>query len=112
MSDFLQQAAQLRAQAAQLEAQAAEQKNAARAGVLAQVKSMIAEHSFTAAEIGLKPGKAGRPVKQGRGHPSAGKKVDAKYKDNQGNQWSGRGVKPRWLALAISNGASIESFAV
>jgi DNA-binding protein H-NS len=112
MSDLIQQAAQLRAQAAALEAQAAEQKNAARAGVLAQVKATIAENGFSAADLGLKAGKAGRPSKSGRSHPSAGKKVEAKYKDNQGNSWTGRGVKPRWLSLAIANGASLESFAV
>jgi DNA-binding protein H-NS len=112
MSDLIQQAAQLRAQAAALEAQAAEQKMAARAGVLAELKATIAEHGFTAADLGLKSGKAGRAMKAGRSHPSAGKKVDIKFKDAQGNSWTGRGVKPRWLSLAIANGATLESFAV
>jgi DNA-binding protein H-NS len=112
MSDLIQQAIQLRAQAAALEAQAAEQKNAARAGVLAQLKATIAEHGFSASELGVKSGKVGRPVKGERSHPSAGKKVAAKYKDAQGNAWTGRGVKPRWLSLALANGASLQSFAV
>ena len=112
MSDLIQQAAQLRAQADALEAQAAEQKNAARAGVLAQLKATIAEHGFSASDLGLKAGKAGRPTKGGRAHPSAGKKVEPKYKDAQGNSWTGRGVKPRWLSLAIANGATLQSFAV
>jgi DNA-binding protein H-NS len=115
MSDLIQQAAQLRAQAAALEAQAAEQKNAARAGVLAQLKATIAEHGFSASELGVKSGKvgkAGRPAKADRSHPSAGKKVAAKFKDGQGNSWTGRGVKPRWLSLALANGASLQSFAV
>ena len=112
MSDLIQQAAQLRAQAAALEAQAAEQKNAARANVLAQLKATIAEHGFNATDLGLKAGKAGRPAKAGRTHPSAGKKVEAKYKDAQGNSWTGRGVKPRWLSLAMANGASLQSFAI
>ncbi len=112
MSDLIQQAANLRAQAAALEAQAAEQRFAARAGVLEQVKATVAEHGFSATELGLKAGKAGRPPKAGRTHPSAGKKVAAKYKDNSGNTWTGRGVKPRWLSLAIANGASLQSFAI
>jgi DNA-binding protein H-NS len=112
MSDLIQQAANLRAQAAALEAQAAEQKLAARAGVVAQLKATIAEHGISAAELGLKAGKAGRPTKAGRSHPSAGKKVEAKYADGKGSTWTGRGVKPRWLSVAIANGASLDSFKI
>jgi DNA-binding protein H-NS len=112
MNDLIKQAADLRAQAAALEAQAAQQKNAARHGVLEQVKTIIAEHNFNAAELGLKAGKAARTVKSGRTHPSAGKKVDPKFKDANGNTWTGRGVKPRWLSLALDNGATLQSFAI
>jgi DNA-binding protein H-NS len=112
MNDLIKQAADLRAQAAALEAQAEVQKNAARAGILNQVKAMIAEHGFNATDLGLKAGKVGRPPKLGRSHPSAGKKVDPKFKDNNGNTWTGRGVKPRWLSLALSNGATLQSFAI
>lgn len=112
MSDLIQQAANLRAQAAALEAQAAEQKQAARAGVLAQLKATIAEHGFSAAELGIKGGKAASSAKTGRGHPSAGKKVEAKYKDASGNSWTGRGVKPRWLSLAMAGGATLDSFKI
>jgi DNA-binding protein H-NS len=40
------------------------------------------------------------------------KKVAAKYRDDQGNTWSGRGKTPRWLRLAESNGAKRESFLI
>lgn len=115
MSDLIQQAANLRAQAAALEAQAAEQQQAARKGVLEQVKTLIATHHFSAAELGIKAGKAAKNsagAKADRSHPSAGKKVPAKYTDGKGNNWTGRGVKPRWLSLAIAGGASLESFAI
>ena len=45
-----------------------------------------------------------------------GKKAKAtvapKYVDpaNPDNTWSGRGRKPKWLAAALENGASIEDF--
>jgi DNA-binding protein H-NS len=112
MNDLIKQAADLRAQAAALEAQAEQQKSAARQGVLAQVKAVIAEHGFSATDLGLKAGKAGRPLKAGRSHPSAGKKVTVKFKDAQGNTWTGRGVKPRWLSSALQNGATLQSFAI
>jgi DNA-binding protein H-NS len=113
MSDLLQRANDLRAQAAVLEAQAAEQLQAARTGVLTQLKATIAEHGFTAADLGLKTGKgAATASKTGRSHPSAGKKVPAKYKDHNNNEWTGRGVKPRWLVDALASGQTLESFAV
>jgi DNA-binding protein H-NS len=112
MSDLIKQAAELRAQATALEAQAAKQMDAARANVIAELKATIAKHGITAADLGLKSGKVGRPAKSGRTHPSAGKKVSPKFKDAAGNTWTGRGVKPRWLSLALANGASLQSFAI
>lgn len=38
--------------------------------------------------------------------------VPPKYRDQSGNVWSGRGMKPRWLQEHISAGRSIEEFAV
>ena len=40
--------------------------------------------------------------------------VAAKYADpaNPDNTWSGRGRKPKWLAVALENGDSIENFAI
>jgi DNA-binding protein H-NS len=40
------------------------------------------------------------------------KAVAAKYKDDQGNQWTGRGLKPRWLTAALASGKKLEDFAV
>ncbi len=113
MSDLLKQANDLRAQAAALEARAAAEIQAARASVLAGLKASIAEHGFTAVDLGLKAGKgAAKAAKTGRSHPSAGKKVAPKYKDHNGNVWTGRGVKPRWLVDAVAAGRSLESFTV
>ena len=41
-----------------------------------------------------------------------GVKVAIKYKDDQGNGWSGRGSQPRWLRAALEAGKSLEDFAV
>lgn len=37
-----------------------------------------------------------------------------RYRDpaNDGNTWTGRGPKPKWLKDSIANGASLEQFAV
>ncbi len=44
--------------------------------------------------------------------PSKGVKIAAKYKDPDGNTWSGRGSQPRWLRAAIESGKKLEDFAV
>ena len=36
----------------------------------------------------------------------------AAYADGQGNEWGGRGPRPRWLREALAGGASLESFKV
>ena len=40
------------------------------------------------------------------------KKVPTKYRDTDGNTWSGRGLKPKWLSSAIAAGKTLESFLV
>lgn len=41
-----------------------------------------------------------------------GTKVAAKYKDDAGNVWSGRGSQPRWLRAALEAGKKLEDFTV
>lgn len=43
---------------------------------------------------------------------SKGIKVAPKYKDGEGNSWSGRGSQPRWLRAALEGGKTIQDFAV
>lgn len=38
--------------------------------------------------------------------------MPAKYRDDAGNSWSGRGLQPRWLKEALSSGKTLESFRV
>jgi DNA-binding protein H-NS len=56
------------------------------------------------AESAAKPKKAASVAK--------GTKIAAKYKDDAGNAWSGRGSQPRWLRAAIEGGKKLEDFAV
>jgi DNA-binding protein H-NS len=41
-----------------------------------------------------------------------GKEAPIKYRDTGGNEWSGRGSQPRWLAEAIAGGKSLQDFSV
>lgn len=40
------------------------------------------------------------------------RKIAIRYRDDNGNTWTGRGSKPRWLAEALETGAALEQFAV
>ncbi len=41
-----------------------------------------------------------------------GRRVPPKYRSENGETWSGRGMKPRWLSAAIKGGADLEDFAI
>jgi len=51
----------------------------------------------------------GAPSKFGQAPKKASAKFKsvAKYRDEAGNQWSGRGPKPRWLTAAIEEGKTL-----
>ena len=43
---------------------------------------------------------------------AAGTPVPAKYRGPEGQAWTGRGLKPRWLAALIAQGRTKEEFAI
>jgi DNA-binding protein H-NS len=53
-----------------------------------------------------------RVARGGRGSVLKGRTVPPKYRDQSGNAWSGRGVRPRWLVAAIKEGRKIEDFRI
>lgn len=47
-----------------------------------------------------------------RGAALVGRKIPPKYRDDQGNSWSGRGSPPRWIRDALATGRSLEDYRV
>jgi DNA-binding protein H-NS len=47
-----------------------------------------------------------------RGGPRKGYKVAPKYRGPHGETWSGRGMKPRWLTIAMSEGKQLHDFLI
>ncbi len=95
----------LLAQKVAIEKQIEEAARRERSDAIAKVKSLMAEHGLSIADLGARSTtKAARP---------SGSKVAAKYRDSAtGNAWSGRGLRPNWLKAALAAGRKLEDFAV
>jgi len=76
-----------------------------RAAVISEIRELMAQHGLTSADIATAP----RP--KGAQGPRA--KVAAKYINRETQQtWSGRGLKPKWLAEKLKVGAALSDFAI
>lgn len=98
-------------QQAELERQIAAQLQSQRSDAIEKVRALMAEFGLTAADV-APPSKPGRKP---RAEPSGEtvRKVAAKYRDPAtGNTWSGRGLKPKWLAAALAEGKTLQDFAL
>jgi DNA-binding protein H-NS len=65
------------------------------------------------AAFAAKPGRSGKGKGKAKAAKSlAGIKIPPKYRDSEGNTWTGRGLKPKWLSAAMAKGAKLEQFAI
>jgi len=75
--------------------------------VISDIKEKISLYNLTPKDIGLKEKNLGHKNFQ------VNKKIiPIKFRDDKGNQWSGRGKQPRWLTKALSEGKVLEDFLV
>jgi DNA-binding protein H-NS len=96
---------ELLARRAEIDKEIVEARKQARAGAIAQVKALMAEHDLTVADITAKS--TSRSVKTG------GTKVAPKYRNRDtGETWTGRGLQPKWLRAALAAGAHLSDFAI
>lgn len=65
---------------------------------IAEIREKIDLYGLTAADLGFK------------GDGAARSKPLAKYRDEAGNSWTGRGKKPGWLVAHLSAGRQIDEF--
>ncbi len=106
---------QKRIESLQKEAEALRKKEVA--GVISRIKEAITAYGLTAADLGLaaprapKAAPAKKPGRKAAAPRSAGK-VAVKYRDGDGNTWTGRGLQPRWLKAALAAGRKLDDFRV
>jgi len=77
-------------------------------------EELLAEFEKRALQLGLSfEGLVGtKPGKQATRQPAIGKKVSTKYRGPNGEEWSGRGRKPKWLSGLEAEGGKRADFAV
>ena len=93
---------ELLAQRAELDAKIEQTKDSVRSEAVAKVKSLMAENGLTIADISTRTPKAAK-VSKGA----------VKYRNQAtGETWSGRGLQPKWLKAAITDGATLQEFHV
>jgi DNA-binding protein H-NS len=90
-------------------------------GVIARIREAIAFYGLSPRDLGFSsravsgdsaPKRRGRPPKAAaKAGADAGQRAP-KYRDNDGNVWSGRGPRPKWLRDAIGSGKRLEEFAI
>lgn len=120
----------LNRQIAKLQKQADAIKNREKKGVIERIRQQIIQYDLTPAELfseapvrrGRRPAAAGADVlsepsaeRPRRGRPAGAvsrKPVPIRYRDEEGNTWTGRGKTPNWLKAHIDNGRRSEEFLV
>lgn len=106
---------QVQKQIEQLQREAEQLRKKEADGVLSRIKEAISVYGFTASDLGFGKG-AGRTAGPGKNgtkkspklKKSATVSVTPKYKDDQGNVWSGRGPRPGWFKAALQAGKAAD----
>lgn len=105
--ELLAQKAALERQTSELDRQLQDARKAERAGVIAHIKQLLAVNGLTVVDFGLKAAAATRSS------AAAGSKVAPKYHNAEtGETWSGRGLQPKWIKVALAAGKTLEQLKV
>lgn len=105
---------QLMKQIDSLQREAEEIKRKEIDGVITRIKDAIQAYGLTAADLGLaaRAPKAAKVGKKRAGRKPGKAAAAAKYRDDAGNTWGGRGPRPAWLRDALAAGKQLSDFAV
>lgn len=112
----------LQAQIAELQQRAAQIKSKEYASTLADIQTKMKAFGITVADLKAAQNKprAGRKGRKAAAEKPASKrtsrlagvKVEPKYRNSDGQTWTGRGVAPKWISGAIAAGRSKDEFLI
>lgn len=110
LQDLLTKRDELRQELAKLDEQIITHQAQQRRESIERLRAMMAQEGLTLADLAEETKVTRGP---GKTHPIKGRKVAPKYRDQAtGQEWSGRGIKPKWLQKAIASGKTIEEFII
>lgn len=106
--------AQIKQKIAELQLQAEAARAEEVAGVVARIREAIAHYDLSVKDLfGGRTASAGRGKARKASGNAAGKNSGViRFRDADGNSWSGRGKRPNWFKAAIASGATHEDLAV
>lgn len=104
----------LKREIVKLEAEAQRAKQKEVKAVVARIREAIDQYGLTAQDLGLvgTRNSSKQTLVKAQRKSKAKLSTTPKFQDEQGNTWVGRGPRPHWLRGALSNGKSLEDFAV
>ena len=111
---------QIQRQIDRLQTQANALRTKEAASVIERIRLAIQHYDLTPADLfAEKRSKASGKASPGLTEKAAPKKqprkrsaVAVKFRDSDGNTWTGRGSQPRWLTAHLKSGRKIDDFAV
>ena len=89
-----------------LDAKIDEMRSAAKTDAISKARALIEEHSLTQQDVF--PSKSGAKTTR----KTTTTKVAAKYRGPNGETYSGRGLKPKWLSALVANGHSLDEYLI
>lgn len=103
----------LLAQRAAIEQQIAKLQSESRTQALTKIKAIMAEHGLSVVDISGRAAGGAESLSARAKGPKAGGTVAPKYRNAaSGETWSGRGLQPKWMKVALANGAKVEDFLI
>lgn len=79
--------------------------------VIQDIKEKIALYHIDAKDLGFFE-KNAQEKKKPASQSAKTKNATIKYRDEDGNAWSGRGARPHWLKEKLDNGRKLEEFEI
>ncbi len=111
--------AEIHRQIEQLQRRAEALKKREIRGVVSRIREAIEYYGLTASDLGLDSrngGAASKGARKAAGRKASARKAKqpapAKYRDEAGNTWSGRGKRPQWFKSALESGKTLEDLSV
>lgn len=90
---------EIKTRIAKLEQEAEALRKAEMATVITEIKAKMAEYGITSKDLGVIKSKSKK---------QPGATSPARYRNKEGQSWSGRGRKPKWVIEALATGKTLE----